>query len=598
MNLRRFLWQLIGIRPWTYVVDASLTLAVWVLFLVPAYVVQQFFQSLARRSDNTGIFQLLAILVVAQVARMVVGMAVIWTDTTWQRSVGAQLQSHMFEHVLGHAVPDELPNTSGEAVSRFREDVDLTTTFLSWTSLLDVIGAGVFAVVAVIIMLRINTMITLVVFVPLTVVVVVAKRATPRLQSYRKSNREATGAVTSFIAEMFAAVQTIQVVSAEQDVLARFGKVNDKRRRATVLDVVFSTALNGVFGNIVEIGTGIILLLAAHAMKDGSFTVGDFALFVYFLTWITQLTGRAGRLLTGYKQVAVSVQRMDRLRCGISAQLRCDCSPAQKLPDYMKENWTLDVEGLSYRFPETDKGIENVNLHISPKNIVVVTGSMGSGKTTLIRALLGLVVASAGSVRWNGQLVTDPAGFFVPSRVAYTPQMPHLFSDTLQSNILLGAEERGDRLRQAVSLAALDSDLEEFPRGLATIVGPNGATLSGGQVHRAAMARMYMRQAQLYILDDPTSALDSATETLLCERIVTVRNEGASFLIISSSPKVLELADEVILLSHGYETAHGTLSDVLARSSEMQRLWAGQSPSIGLHGLEPKRPIHEGIPAS
>ena len=179
---------------------------------------------------------------------------------------------------------------------------------------------------------------------------------------------------------------------------------------------------------------------------------------------------------------------------------------------------SLQVRGLTHRFPDGEEGLEDVDLDVEQGSFTVITGKIGSGKSTLVRALLGLV-PSTGEIYWNGELVEDPASFFVPPRSAYTAQVPRLFSESLADNIALGKRATRERLREAVQLAVLDPDLERMEHGLETMVGARGVKLSGGQVQRSAAARMLATEAELLVFDDLSSALDLHTEAELWKRL-------------------------------------------------------------------------------
>src|SRR5690606_32330165 len=227
----------------------------------------------------------------------------------------------------------------------------------------------------------------------------------------------------------------------------------------------------------------------------------------------------------------------------------------------------LSVEGLSYSHPGAEEGIQDVSFTVRRGEFVVVTGRVGSGKSTLLRVLLGLLPKTGGTIRWNGVVVEDPASFLVPPRTAYTSQVPRLFSDSLEENILLGGDASPEEVKQALDLAVLAPDVEQPHHGLATEEGTRGVRLYGGQVQRAAAARMFLTGADLLVFDDLSSALDVETERRLWDGLFADRD--ATCLVVSHRRAALERADKVIVLDEGRVVASGTLSEVMSLSPDL-----------------------------
>ena len=345
-------------------------------------------------------------------------------------------------------------------------------------------------------MLAINPWITVAVFIPLALIVVITQRVTTRIEEYRKASREATGAVTGFLGEIFGAVQAIKVAGSERTILRRFTVLNETRRITSVRDKIFNQLLESIFANSINVGTGIILLLAATSIRAGTFTVGDFALFVYFLGWISEFAAMFGIVLSRYRQAGISFSRMNTLLQGAPPEtlvahgpiyMREPPPPMQFMPrSQIAPLEELTVRDLSYHFDDSGRGIKGISFAVPRGSFTVITGRIGSGKTTLLRTMLGLLPADSGEIRWNGALVDDAGTFMVPPHAAYTGQVPRLFSETLRDNLLLGLPEQSVGLPDALHRAVMEHDLAHMPNGLDTLVGAKGVRLSGGQIQRAS----------------------------------------------------------------------------------------------------------------
>ena len=583
----RYWWELIRCHPGIYIATSVLRIVIFAVgFQAWGLVTRWFFDSLTGTAPlQWGPTAWAVVLIVTSLARSSLILVDMYVFFAWEFSSSVVMRKNMFERILDRPGARALPGSTGDAISRFREDPEEVGNFTAWA--LFIIAQLLFAIVAVVIMLRINQQITLVIFLPLAAVVVAANLTMSRVQKYREASRGATGLVTGFIGEMFNATQAIQLAGAEDAVLTHFQNLNDARRKTSLKDRLFSEVLGSIFRNTVNVGTGFILLMAGQSLRNGSFSVGDFALFVFYLGFISDLTAQVGLFFPRFKQAGVAFERMNRLLQGAppitlvkktASYLRGPLPAVPYTPKTAADRLeTFSATELTHLFPGSDNGVRNIHLHLRRGSFTVITGRIGAGKTTLLRTLLGLLPKDAGELCWNGQPVSNPAEFLVPPRVAYTAQIPALFSDSLRDNILLGLPETQVDLDYAIHAAVLEQDLLQLDHGLDTIVGPRGVKLSGGQKQRSAAARMFVRQPELLVFDDLSSALDVETERKLWERLF--ERHDATCLVVSHRRAALRRADHIIVIKDGAIVDEGGLDELLIRCEEMQWLWAGGEKS-------------------
>jgi len=587
VNTWRLLRRLLLYEPKLFALNMLLWTAFWVTPLLVGLVMRAIFDALTRgQTVGAGLETLLAALVGVAAARIAIN---VWGVSAWASyffSRAGLLRSNLLERILNRPGAKALPDSPGEAMSRFRDDVDEILRLVEMV--VDGVGVLLAGIIAAGIMFSVNSYITTVVLVPLVVMVAVVGALRQQILRYRRAAREATGRVTDLIGEMFGAVQAVKVATAEDHVIAHFRTLNEDRRRASLKDSLLTELLNAVFWSSVTLGTGLILLLASQAIRAGTFTVGDFALFVFYLSLVTEAMTTVGNFAARFRQVGVSVQRLADLLPDESADRLTDAHPlyltgavpslafVEKVPTDRLE--TLVARGLTFRDPATGRGIEDVNFTLTRGEFTVVTGRIGSGKSTLVRALIGLLPKDAGVILWNGQPVQRPAEFFVPPRVAYIPQVPRLFSEALQDNVLFGLPLTRADLPGAVWSAVMERDVEMLERGLDTLVGPRGVKLSGGQVQRTAAARMFVRKPELLVIDDLSSALDVETERILWDRLFAL--EDVTCLVVSHRRDALRRADHIIVMNDGRIDAEGKLEFLLQMSDEMQRLWHGDPRAV------------------
>jgi ABC-type transport system involved in cytochrome bd biosynthesis fused ATPase/permease subunit len=211
---------------------------------------------------------------------------------------------------------------------------------------------------------------------------------------------------------------------------------------------------------------------------------------------------------------------------------------------------TLRIEGLEVRYPGRSRAaVSGVTLDVSPGEVVAVAGPSGCGKSTLLSVLLGLAPSWSGAVRVGEADLADLDPDAWRAQIGWVPQRPHLFARSIAENVRLGSPGATDeQVRAALAAAGLGEVVDRLPDGLDTMLGSDGVGLSAGERQRVALARVFLRDAPLLLLDEPTAGLDGETEESVLGSVRRL-TEGRTVLIAAHRPSLLALADRVVHLA-------------------------------------------------
>ena len=369
-----------------------------------------------------------------------------------------------------------------------------------------------------------------------------------RVDTYYDAAQNHLGDLSARVHESFDGVQLVKAYGAEQRETERLSEIA-ARLRAARIDAV---RLRGTFEALLDVVPSLtnvgLVLLGAFRVRSGDLTIGELSSFVYLFTLLVFPLRLIGYALS---ELPHSLAGWRRVREVLDEPIEPDplASVTAAAPGR-----GLQLVDLGYTFPgEGRPALDDVSLDVAAGRIVAVVGPTGSGKTTLVEIVGGMVAPTTGHVAVG------------PGERAVVFQEAFLFSGTIRHNVVLGEPIDDEQVWEALRLARADDFVADTAHGLDTVVGERGVSLSGGQRQRVALARALVRRPGLLLLDDTTSALDPATEAAV---LTNLRRSfaGTTVLMVASRPSTIALADEVVYLAGGQVVDHGPHRDLMARS--------------------------------
>ncbi len=337
-------------------------------------------------------------------------------------------------------------------------------------------GQFLFVLLALAIMVRIDVWMTLVAVVPGILGLGIARIAWARLLHAYKVSALARDAVMGFLGEIFGAVQAVKIADAENDVMHHFHQINDNRRRAEVQEKIYRFLSFTTSEQVTLLGIGVILYMAGNGIRHNTFSVGDFALFMSYIWFITSFFRDCGSFVGDYKTQAVSLARLEEIAgAGVPRRAAARPSglsagrPAAAVPAAKAAREPAGVAGGAWAELQPSDLRSRHRSHRPAFDARLVHG--GDRAYRRRQDDPAAHVARATAQGWRGDLLErrrgdGPSAFFRPPRCAYTPQAPRLYSETLRANILMGLADPVEKaLEAAVHAAVLEEDVAQLEQG-------------------------------------------------------------------------------------------------------------------------------------
>lgn len=498
------------------------------------------------------------------------------------------------ERIYGHLLSLELAffdrQQTGQLMSRATVDLQAVRFFLGY-GLIFMIQSALTLVLAAGAMLFLDPGLALVSLLPVPFVVLIAARYGRRSRPAIQEVQQRLAELTADVEESIGGVRVIKAFAAEG---------RQKRRIRTSAERVFTQSMvstrlqafyNPFIGFLPQLGLAAILFFGGRRVIDGALSIGDFAAFYAYLLMLLAPMRTLGVMLGMAQRATASGARIFE----ILDREPAITSPAGA-PGLPEGRGHVELEGVGLHYEGSPvPALEAIDLDIAAGTTVALVGATGSGKTTLVQLLPRLYDVSEGTVRIDGADVRTLDSGALRRAIAVVTDDPFLFSASIAENI---AYARPDASREEVERAAERAQAAGFiaalPDGYETRVGERGLTLSGGQRQRIAIARAFLADPRILVLDDATSSVDASTESRVKDALVEVMADRTT-LVIAHRLSTIALADEIVVLEGGRIAAHGTHEELLERNELYREIVEKGLPDSVFLTRKPREPETAGL---
>ena len=572
--LKYALWFLIGI--------AALVAVDFVQLYIPQFLgeVVRLVKDNPNGAHNQEIINIgLKVLIVAGI---LFGGRFLWRVTLFRASfkIEANLRHEMF--LKAEALPRQYYHETkvGSVMSWFTNDLETIEEYFSWGTIM-IVDALFLSVITSIKMFSLNIPLSIICFVPLLLVVVwgflvekfMMKRWDERQSMYDK--------LYDFAQESFTGIRVIKAFVKETQEIHAFAKVARKNaeinvsfaRLSVIFDVFIEVIISAIFAIAIGVGGYFVwshlnnndVVLFGQVIALDAPQIVEFFGYLDLLIWPMIALGQIVSMRSRSKA------SLKRITAFLDTEIVVKSPKDAVMVDHLDGN--ISYRNFSFHYPNYDaSSLSNITLDIKAGESIGIVGKIGCGKSTLVNVLLMLYNLEPNTLFIDGKDITTLDIHSLRDQIAYVPQDNFLFSDTIENNINFGLKDgTTEKAIEGAQFAGVDEDIQGFTNGYQTVSGERGVTLSGGQKQRVSIARAYVKNSPILILDDSVSAVDTKTEETILHNIANER-KGKTTLVVASRISTISHLDKIIVLNEGHLEAFDTHANLLKISPTYQKM--------------------------
>lgn len=394
-----------------------------------------------------------------------------------------------------------------------------------------------------------------------------------RIKKHQQEIIRQTASLAGSTTETLRNVELVKSLGLETQEINRLNTVNNQILELELRKIRLVRTLSFIQGTMINGLRSILLFIMLWLVFQQSISLGEFFSLMFYSFAIFQPLGDLGNVSTQYQEAKASMERLGEI-----LQIKPEAKPLNpKVIGVINE---ISFKGVSFKYPSGDiPALEDIDVTMKSGETIAFAGSSGSGKTTIIKLLVGLYQPTAGEVLYNGISIKDLDFEQIRNRFGFVSQDTQLFAGTIRENLLFASPEASDEacLKALESSSALNL-IERGGKGLETRIGEGGLKLSGGEKQRLAIARALLRNPEIIIFDEATSSLDSITEEEITSTIRKIEESRPDLIcvLVAHRLSTISHADKIFVLEKGKIIETGKHQQLLKNPGLYSALWRQQ----------------------
>ncbi|MEA3512343.1 MAG: ATP-binding cassette domain-containing protein, partial [Campylobacterota bacterium] len=474
------------------------------------------------------------------------------------------ISAKLFEHVMGLR-GESSPLSVGSFSTHFKE-FDSIRNFLT-SSVLTLVVDFPFLIIFLVVIYYIGGAIVVVPSMIIVIILLYTFAVSKPLYKSIEETYQASAKKNSILIETLNGLESIKVFNAFNTTQYSYEEANGFIASKNIKTKMLSTSISTITGVLIQLNTILVVIVGTYMIQELQMSMGALIAVVILSSRTISPIGQVAGLISSYEQTKLAYTTLNDIM-----NQDIEREDGKEFIQLNSLKGTIEFKDVTFSYPNDSKeSLKNISFKINPSQKYAILGKIGSGKSTILKLILGLYKPQSGTILIDGIDINQIDPIFLRDNISYVPQDIVLFSGTLKDNISYGSAYVEDELIvEATKVSNLNEYIEKSPEGFDTNIQEGGKNLSGGQKQSVAIARAFLKDKPIALFDEPTNAMDTPTENLTRNNLQQ-KIQNKTTLLITHKMSMLDIVDNVIIIDEGRVTFNGAKGDLNKRIANERR---------------------------